>query len=356
MRRHVQASDAGERARGDPEMALKEAVDPRGTAPRGQRQPLEIAVHADLPQSALEQIRAAAPHVRVTTKAELVSRPELLAHAEVLFTQSIDATRIAQAANLRWVQTYGAGVEWLLTDAVVARDELRITNARGIHAQPIAEHVFGMLLAFTRRIDGSVRQQQTQAWQPAELTASLRNLDGKTLGIVGLGAIGRRLAEVGKAFAMRVIGTRSSGAETPSVDRTYGPDGLRAVLAESDYIVNALPLTAATRHVFNRETLAVARPDAVLINIGRGATIDTEALVEALKTHKLGAALLDVTDPEPLPKEHALWRLPNVLITPHYAGAHPGYAQHVTALFLDNLKRYLTGDALINLVDKRAGY
>lgn len=337
-------------------MALKEAVDPRPAAPRGQRRQLEIAVHADLPTGVLDTIRAAAPEVRLTTKAELATQPELLARAEVLFTQHVDARRIAEAKNLRWVQTYGAGVEWLLSDAVVARDELRITNARGIHAQPIAEHVFGMILAFTRRIDGSVLQQQTQAWKPAELTASLRNLDGKTLGIVGLGAIGRRLAEVGKAFAMRVIGTRSSGAETPSVDRTYGPEGLRQVIAESDYIVNALPLTAATRHAFDREALAAARPDAVIINIGRGATIDTEALVAALKANQLGAALLDVTDPEPLPKGHELWSLPNVLITPHYAGAHPGYAEHITALFLDNLKRYLAGDELVNLVDKKAGY
>lgn len=337
-------------------MALKEAVQPRSTPAQGQRQQLEIAVHADLPESLLEKIRAAAPQVRITTKAELAAQPDLLARAEVLFTQSVSAGRIAEAPNLRWVQTYGAGVEWLLSDAVVARDDLRVTNARGIHAQPIAEHVFGMILAFTRRIDGSVLQQQTQAWKPAELTGSLRNLDGKTLGIVGLGAIGRRLAEVGKAFAMRVIGTRSSGAETPSVDRTYGPEGLRQVIAESDYIVNALPYTAATRHAFDREALAAARPDAVIINIGRGGTIDTEALVAALKANKLGAALLDVTDPEPLPKDHELWRLPNVLITPHYAGAHPGYAEHITALFLENLKRYLASDELVNLVDKKAGY
>ncbi|MEY4509613.1 MAG: hypothetical protein RLZZ450_1735 [Pseudomonadota bacterium] len=337
-------------------MALKEAVQPRTPASDRQRQQVEIAIQADLAPSLLEKIRAAAPSVSVITKAELAAQPGLLSRAEILFTQHVDAGRIAEARNVRWVQTYGAGVEWLLTDAVVARDELRVTNARGIHAQPIAEHVFGMILAFTRRIDGSVLQQQTQAWKPGELTGSLRNLDGKTLGIVGLGAIGRRLAEVGKAFAMRVIGTRTSGAETPSVDRTYGPDGLHQVIAESDYIVNALPLTAATRHAFDRAALAVARPDAVIINIGRGATIDTAALVEALKANKLGGALLDVTDPEPLPKDHELWRLPNVLITPHYAGAHPGYAEHITTLFLENQSRYLAGDDLVNLVDKKAGY
>jgi D-2-hydroxyacid dehydrogenase (NADP+) len=319
-------------------------------------QPLEIALTANLPAALIEKIRATAPSARVISKSELADQPELLERAAILFTQHADPSRIALAKNLRWVHTFGAGVEWLLTDAVVARADLRITNARGIHAQPIAEHVFGMILAFTRRIDGSVLQQQSQEWKPAALTGSLRNLDGKTLGIVGLGAIGRRIAEIGKAFAMRVVGTRHSGEQTPSVDRTYGPEGLHKVLAESDYIVNALPLTAATHHAFDRAAFAALRPDAVLVNIGRGATIDTEALVAALKAGKLGGALLDVTDPEPLPRDHELWRLPNVLITPHYAGAHPGYAENVTEIFVENLARYQDGRELLNLVDKKAGY
>ena len=337
-------------------MALEKAVEDAGPLAATRTQPLEIALNAELTPTLIQRIRAAVPSARVISKGELAAQPDLLTGAEILFTQHTDPARIASARNLRWVHTYGAGVEWLLSDAVVARPDLRITNARGIHAQPIAEHVFGMILAFTRRIDGSVLQQQNQEWKPAALTGSLRNLDGKTLGIVGLGAIGRRIAEIGKAFAMRVVGTRSSGAETPSVDRTYGPQGLHEVLAESDYIVNALPMTAATHHAFDRAAFAVLRPDAVLVNIGRGPTIDTQALVAALKEGKLGGALLDVTDPEPLPKEHELWKLPNVLITPHYAGAHPGYAEHITEIFLENLARYESGRELVNLVDKQAGY
>lgn len=315
-----------------------------------------LVLNVQLAPALVDKIRRAAGDLRVVTRAELGDQPGALAQAEVLFTQHIDPARVAGAQSLRWVQTYSAGVEWLLSDAVIARDELRITNSRGIHAQPIAEHVFGLILAHSRRIDGAIRQQQTAAWRPSELIPTLRSLQGKTLGIIGLGAIGQRIAQLAQAFGLRVIGTRSSGAETPHVDRTYGPAGLPEVVGQSDYILNALPLTPETHHAFDRQTLAHARADAVFINIGRGKTVDTDALVAALEAGKLGAALLDVTEPEPLPPEHALWRLPNVIITPHYAGAHPEYGEHVTDLFLDNLERYRSGGALANLVDKRAGY
>ena len=153
-----------------------------------------------------------------------------------------------------------------------------------------------------------------------------------------------------------VIGTRHSGQPTPNVDQTFGPDGLYRVLQESDYIVNALPATAETHAVLDRAAFAATRTGAVLVNIGRGATVDTDALVSALRAGKLAGALLDVTAPEPLPKEHELWQLPGVIITPHYAGAHPGYAERVTQIFVANLRRYLRGEPLLNLVDKRAGY
>jgi D-2-hydroxyacid dehydrogenase (NADP+) len=333
--------------------ARSDAAEPHGGT---HAQPKQIVLNVELAPALLERIRQAVPGATVVTKSELASDPALLERADILFTQQIDAGRVAQAKQLRWVQSYGAGVEWLLTEAVIARDDLRITNARGIHAQPIAEHVFGLILAFARRLDGSILQQQERTWSPGALTSSLRTLEHKTLGIVGLGAIGRRIAELGKAFGMRVVGTRQSGQATSSVDRTFTPDGLGEVLAQSDYIVNALPLTLATRRVFDRAAFARTKPDAVFVNIGRGGSVDTEALVEALRTSRVGGALLDVTDPEPLPREHVLWTLPNVIITPHYSGAHPGYTERITAIFLDNLGRYRSGQPLVNLVDKNAGY
>ncbi|MDB4976663.1 MAG: D-isomer specific 2-hydroxyacid dehydrogenase NAD-binding protein [Myxococcaceae bacterium] len=318
--------------------------------------PIEVALNVDLGQAQVEQIRAAFPHARLATKADLEQHPERFLRAEVLFTRQMDPRKLAELPKLRWIQSYGAGVEWLLVESVVTRDELIVTNARGIHAEPIAEHVFGLMLALARRLDGSILQQQQRDWNPSALTGSLRTLEGSTLGILGLGAIGRRLASVGKAFGMRVLGTRHSGKPTPHVDETYGPDGLLRVMAASEWIVNALPFTPQTRKLIGRAAFAEVRPDAVFVNIGRGASVDTEALLHVLQSKKLGGALLDVTDPEPLPREHPLWTLPNVIITPHYAGAHPGYNERVTAIFIENLRRYLSQQPLTNLVDKRAGY
>ena len=318
--------------------------------------PLTVLVNAEVPASVLTRIRDISPRLTVVTEGEFRARPAWLSEADVLYTQRIAAEGVAAATRLKWVQTLGAGVEWLLTPEVRRREDLRVTNASGIHAQPIAEHVFGFVLMFARQLHRAVRQQSARSWSGDALIPGVSTLSGATLGIVGPGAIGRRIAELAAAFGMRVIALKRTPGLVPGAERIFGPGQLIPFLKEAEYVVNTLPLTAQTRGFFGPAEFAAMRSDAVLINIGRGATVQTDALVEALRSGSIAGAALDVTDPEPLPADHPLWDLDNVILTPHYAGTHPGYVQRASAIFLENLARYVAGNELVNLVDKHAGY
>ena len=320
------------------------------------RLPLTVLVNTDVPACVLTRIRDISPRITLVTEPEFRARPAVLAEADVLFTQKIDAGQVAAAKRLRWVQTFGAGVDWLLTPEVRRRDDLRITNASGIHAQPIAEHVFGFVLMFARNLHRALRLQSASTWDSAALRDDVNTLSGATLGIVGLGAIGERVAQLASAFGMRVIALKRTPSAAPGVDRVFGPAQLVPFLKEAEYVVNALPLTPATRGFFGPREFAAMRSDAVLINIGRGGTVQTDALVAALRSRRIAGAALDVVDPEPLPAEHPLWKLDNVILTPHYSGAHPGYVQRASAIFLENLARFIAGLKLVNLVDRDAGY
>ncbi len=320
---------------------------------------LPIALGVELPPDIVERVRQASPRVRLWTAAELERDPSGYREAEVaVVTGWLEQERLREAKALRWLQTVGAGVERLLTPEIVSRSELVITNASGIHAQPIAEHAFGFLLMFSRNMHVCVARQHEARWDGQPYRETLKTLHGKTLGVLGLGAIGKRIAEIGAAFGLRVIGLKRHRTDEriPFVAEVYGPDDLLPFLEQSEVLVNLLPLTAETRGVLGQRELLRLPRGAFFINLGRGATVDTEALVAALRSEHLGGAGLDVTEPEPLPPEHALWKLPNVIITPHYSGGQPGYFHHLGELFIQNLERYLRGEPLVNVVDKQAGY
>jgi len=318
--------------------------------------PSTILINAEFSDQLLSRIRQAAPQAEVVSQKELQQRPEVWPRAEVLVTHLVSPERLAEAKQLRWIQTLGAGVEWLLTPEIVGREALVITNASGVHPDQIAEHVFMLILALTRRLPQVLEQQRQQRWDAAPFRQHIPTLAGSTLGILGVGAIGLRIAQLGAAFGMRVLGSRRGAEPVPYVERIYAPDELHALLRESQYIVNALPLTAATRGLLGPKEFAVLRKGAVLINIGRGGSVQTDALVQALTAGQLAGAGLDVTDPEPLPADHPLWHLPNVIITPHYSGGRPDYSDLVTQLFIENLQRYAQGQPLQNVVDVHAGY
>lgn len=327
-----------------------------GKLPIMNASPLTVLVNTELPGSVNSRIRDISPGITLVTQQEFAQRPAWLGESDVLFTHQISAERVAGAPRLKWVQTIGAGIEWLLTPEVRAREDLRVTNTSGIHGQAIAEHVLGFIAMWSRQLHRAVRQQSEARWDAAPLREHLGSLAGATLGIVGYGAIGQRIAEIAVAFGMRVIALKRTPGAIPAVDRVFGPGQLAAFLKDAEYVVNALPLTETTRGFFGAKEIAAMRSDAVLINIGRGATVDTDALVDALRSGRIAGAALDVTDPEPLPAEHPLWSLENVILTPHCAGAHPGYTQRASAIFLENLARFVAGNPLVNQVDKHAGY
>lgn len=301
-----------------------------------------------------DQVRALSERLDVITPRQLDAQPELLAEIEIAYG-GLGRDKIPQATRLRWLQTGGAGVNGLMTPEIQGRD-LVITNASGIHAEPITEHMFGMLLMVTRRLAQAWDRQKSGHWDGAGLGDRVDMLAGKTLGVLGVGAIGGRSAQVGQAFGMRVLGLRRSGEAHPRVERMYTPADRREFLAECDVVMNSLPLTDKTRGFLGPEEFGVLKPGAIVINTGRGATIQTDALMAALQSGRLGAALLDVTDPEPLPDGHPLWTMENVFITPHYSGSHPGYGARADHIFLENLRRYLAGEPLVNVVDKQEGY
>lgn len=276
------------------------------------------------------------------------------------------------APNLRWVQAQSAGVD-MMYSTPLWRSEIAITSANGVHSVQIAEYVLGMLLSLAHHFPATYRLQAEDRWpgmQEKSVFAS-RELRGKTLGILGYGAIGREVARLASAFGMRVLATKRSG-RPPAFDgwtlpdtgdpsgsipeRFYDLSELHALLPECDMLVLALPLSAQTRHLIGQAELALLRSHTFLVNIGRGPLIDHDALVEALREKRLGGAALDVTEPEPLPATSPLWRLDNAIISPHISGLSAYYNERLTELFSENLRRYLVGEPLLNLVQRELGY
>jgi len=280
--------------------------------------------------------------------------------AEILVGHGVTPEIFRSASRLKWIQAPSAGVGHLLFPDLVASPVI-LTNARGVHAEPMAEHVMAMMLALTRKIHRARDYQIKGQWAQDELWKEeplLDEIGGRTLGIVGLGAIGQALALRARAFGMRVIGLRRhAGAELPAgVAEARAPDQLAWLLGQSDFVANCLPSTAKTKHLFDAAAFAAMKPGASLFNVGRGSTIDERAMIEALRAGRLAGVGLDVTDEEPLAPASPLYAMPQVLLTFHIAGASRRFWDRAARLFEDNVERYLDGRPLLNVVDKKEGY
>ena len=235
-----------------------------------------------------------------------------------------------------------------------------MTTASGIHATPISEYVIGAMLAFAKGFPKAFRAQQERAWRPFWP----EEVEDKTVGVLGVGAIGARVVKLAKALDMRVLALRRSAdrrltgdeAGLPGVDEMLPPSDLPYLLAESDYVVVALPLTPESRGLIREPELRAMKSNAVIVNIGRGAIIDEAALIRALKEGWIAGAALDVFQQEPLSAESELWGLDNVILTPHISGGTPRYMERAVGLFCDNLRHYLADDPLRNIVDPARGY
>ncbi len=255
--------------------------------------------------------------------------------------------------KVKWLHSFSAGVDRILTPAVAASDVL-LSNSRGVHAVPIAEHIMGLMLTFSRGFYDTFRKQEQHRWEKAEVLGEIR---GSTVLIVGLGEIGNEAARLSAALGARVLAVvRTVRAAPDYIERLGTNSDLDAMLPEADYVVITLPQTAETHHLFNAERLVRMKKSAVLINIGRGGLIDEPALVEALRAGTIAGAGLDVTETEPLPSESPLWDLPNVVITPHHSGLSLRYMERATDLLAKNIAAYLAGEPLPTQVKKELGY
>lgn len=286
----------------------------------------------------------------------------LLPEAEVLCTYSVPGNVREIATNLRWLQYPGAGVDSLLpTGLLDAKSGVVVSTAAGIHAITISEYVFGSMLMFNWSWPKMMRLQEQHIWasSPAWYNLGGRELADQTLGVIGLGHIGRRVAQIGHAFGMRVLGIRRSATGNepdPDVDQLYSPEQLHELLGLCDYVVLSVPLTPRTEKMIGEPELRAMKQNAYLVNVARGRVIDEAALIRALKEGWIAGAGLDVAETEPLPPESPLYSMPNVILTPHISGLSIHYDERLAALFADNLRRYRAGLPLRNRYEPERGY
>ncbi|MBZ5546986.1 MAG: D-2-hydroxyacid dehydrogenase [Acidobacteriia bacterium] len=284
---------------------------------------------------------------------------EEILDTEIAITWSVRPEQIKSAKKLRWIHSPAAAVHQLIFPELVNSDII-LTNAREVHGPVVAEHVFALIFALAKKIPGSVHLQEKHAWGQQILWDELprvREVAGATVGLVGLGSIGRAVAKTAKALGMRVIAAREhpeKGSE--GTDAVFGPAQIDEIFRQADYVVLAAPVTAGTKAIANAERLALMKPDACLINVGRGPLVDEPALAAALREKKIGGGALDVFPKEPLPADSPLWDVPNLLITPHTAALTDKLWERHYALFSENLRRYLGGQPLLGVVDKQKGY
>jgi phosphoglycerate dehydrogenase-like enzyme len=299
----------------------------------------------------LDQIRALLPAAEITLTQDEQAIRQAMPHAEVIWGSRYFPEVLPQANKLQLIQVSSAGVERLLVPELIAHPTA-LANARGIHGATIAEHVFLLMLALSRDLPGMFRSAERREW--IRPTPTL--LEGQTLGIVGYGSIGQAIARRAKAFGMRVLATRRRAQPDQWADQVWDDSHLPDLLAESDYVVLATPLTPETRHLISARELKMMKNTALLINIARGQVVDEPALIDCLQSGGIRGAGLDVFEQEPLPAASPLWSMENVIVTPHMAGNMPDYDDRAFTVFLENLRRLLSGEPLINLVNKQAGY
>ena len=317
--------------------------------------PLTIWCDLTMGEAALAKLREATADHRLLLATEAADKAEASAwldDADVAFGQP-DADRAARAPRLRWVHLSSAGYTTYDRDAIRAGFAGRgalLTNSSAVYAEPCAEHVLAFMLADARQLARSIRHQAgDRAWTQGPTRAASVLLRGQTVALVGFGAIGRRLAELLAPFAADVVAVRHAARGDETV-RTVSAAALETVLAVADHVIDLLPARADTARFFDARRFAQCRRGAVFYNVGRGSTVDQDALRAALDTEHLRAAYLDVTDPEPLPVDHPLWSTRGCVITPHSAGGHAGEDARLVAHFLTNLERYRSGQPLLDRI------
>ncbi len=317
--------------------------------------PLQVLIGEDVGSENVDRLRACFPNVEflLATTVE-----EVIGHASdvpIVFTKNLPRPAVERAKRLVWVQAGVAGVDGLLANGLREHPAI-LTNARGAHGVPMAEHILAMMFALANRVPLLVRAQTPRSRVGQQARQEKWELEGQTIVVIGLGDVGGTLARKCLALGLRVLGVRRSGEPFPGLDRVYRPAELAAILPSADHVALCLPGTAETRRLLGRAEIALLKPSACVYNVGRGSAIDQEALLDALREGRLAGAGLDVTSPEPLPDDSPIWDLPNVILGQHSSGHSPFNHDRITNIFADNLARHLKGEPLLNVVDKERGY
>ncbi|MEJ7638821.1 MAG: D-2-hydroxyacid dehydrogenase [Singulisphaera sp.] len=315
---------------------------------------LQVLVPKMTPEG-LDALRAVAPEVELVVCGDGREALEQAADADASYG-FISAELLRAGKKLRWVQQGSAGVENVVGLPEMARGDLVLTNMQRTYAPEIADQALGYLLAFTRHLDHDIRTRGDERWRRRRPEMVFEELEGKTMLIVALGGIGSHIARRARGFGMHILATDPKVIEKPAfVDELHKPEAFRELLPRADVVASAVPLTPASRKMIGADAFARMKRGVLFLNVSRGGVVDTDALVQALKSGQVAAAGLDVTDPEPLPQGHPLWDQ-NVIITPHTAGQSPAGTRRAFELFRENVRRFAHGEMLLNVVDKSVGY
>ena len=307
-----------------------------------------------------DRLRREFPQVEVVHLADYEEIEEEIRDAEIVVAWSLRPEQIKHAARLRWIHSPAAAVHQLMYQELVESD-IVVTNAREVHGAVVAEHVIALILALAKKLPQAVRLQRQHVWGQEVLWKDrprVREIAGAALGLVGVGSIGREVAKRAAALGMRVMAVREhpEKGSPDGVEQVFGPHQLDQFLGRADYVVLAAPVTPSTTSLMNAARLGRMKPEACLINVGRGPLVEEAALADALRQRRLGGAALDVFPKEPLPADSPLWEVENLLITPHTAALTDQLWPRHYALIRENLRRYLAHEPLLGMVDKGKGY
>ena len=333
---------------------LEEAQSPVRDNP-GWRKPKRILVVGSFPQL-IQELEAISPDVEFVTAPSPAAAASKAGDVDAVIGACTPEV-LAAGKTIRWIQVYSAGVENCVAIPAIRERSILVTNMQRISGPVMAEHVLAMMFAFTRGLDVFIPAQSKRAWRRDAAEGRMTFVRGKTMLVVGLGGIGSEVARLAHAAGMRVIATRASGRSGPDYVSYVGlPDELLKLAGEADVVVNTAPLTPQTTGVFDAGFFAKMKRSAYFINVGRGKSVVTSALVDALSSGAIAGAGLDVTDPEPLPAEHPLWRAPNLIVTPHVANdSDLGFGAQAEVI-KENTRRYVAGERMLSVVDVVRGY
>ncbi|HEX9007379.1 MAG TPA: D-2-hydroxyacid dehydrogenase [Bacteroidota bacterium] len=315
---------------------------------------MRLLTNAKFSQEQLDSLEEVAPGIEVVRELDPAKAREKFRDAEIFCGFELPGP-LEEAANLKWIQLTSAGAEHLLKSGI-AESDVAVTTASGIHAPAIAEYCLFTMVTLARGLREILKESDARQWRPRRTRVYYgEELKGKTVGILGLGAIGNRIATVARCFEMRVVALRRS-ARQASDPEVFGPDRLMEMLPLCDFVVVTLPLTDETRGLLGEEQFRAMKPSAFLINVARGQIVQEQAMVHALREGWIAGAAVDVFAQEPLPPDSELWDVPNLLVTPHIAGAFSAYLDRVMDILRENLRRFVAGESMINVLDKQRGY